>query len=44
MPVNEIIASGEEKMKKTIAETKKEFSGIRTGRANPLILDRIMVE
>lgn len=44
MPVNEIIKSGEDKMQKTIAETKKELLTIRTGRANPLILDRINVD
>lgn len=44
MPVNNLIKQGEEKMKKTIAETKKEFTNIRTGRANPMILDKLTVE
>lgn len=44
MPVNNMMKQGEEKMQKTIAETKREFSGIRTGRANPLILDKINVD
>jgi len=43
MPVNELMNSGEERMKKTIAETKKELVNIRTGRANPMILDKISV-
>ena len=33
----------EEKMEKTIVALKTEFNGIRTGRANPSILDRITV-
>jgi len=44
MPVNDLIKQGEEKMKKTIAETKKEFANIRTGRANPMILDKLTIE
>ena len=44
MPVNQLFEQGEEKMSKTIAGTKKEFSSIRTGRANPLDLDKISVE
>jgi len=34
----------EEKMKKTISVMKEEFTGIRAGRANPAILDRINVD
>ena len=34
----------EEKMKKTIASLEKEFAGIRAGRANPAVLDRIAVD
>lgn len=44
MPVNQLFEQGEDKMTKTIAGTKKELLGIRTGRANPLILDKIDVE
>lgn len=44
MPVNQLFTEGEDKMSKTIASTKKEFSSIRTGRANPLVLDKINVE
>jgi ribosome recycling factor len=44
MPVNQLFEQAEEKMSKTIAGTKKEFSSIRTGRANPLVLDKINVE
>lgn len=41
--INEIIKDGEARMKSVIASTKVTFSGIRTGRANPGILDRIVV-
>lgn len=34
----------EEKMKKAIAALKSELSHIRAGRANPAILDKVMVE
>ena len=34
----------EEKMEKTIAHLEEEFSNIRAGRANPAILNKIMVE
>jgi ribosome recycling factor len=44
MPVNQLFEQGEDKMQKTVAATKKELSNIRTGRANPLILDKINVE
>jgi ribosome recycling factor len=44
MPFSDISKQGEERMQKTIAETKKEFIGIRTGRANPMLLDRINVD
>lgn len=44
MPVNEIMSQGENKMKKSITELKKEFMNIRTGRANPMVLDRINVD
>ena len=44
MPVNQLFEQAEEKMNKTIAGTKKEYSAIRTGRANPLVLDKITIE
>lgn len=34
----------EEKMKGVVEATRAEFASIRTGRANPAILDKIMVE
>ena len=44
MTVDVIFSSGTEKMEKTIVQLKKEFVAIRTGRANPLILDKVLVE
>ncbi|HHV61542.1 MAG TPA: ribosome recycling factor [Firmicutes bacterium] len=40
----EVLKRTEERMKGVIEATKKEFSAIRTGRANPALLDRITVE
>ncbi len=42
--VSDVLTHGEEKMKKAIATLNKEFLTIRTGRANPAILDRVEVE
>ena len=34
----------EDKMKKTLASLEKDFAGLRAGRANPAVLDRLRVE
>lgn len=39
-----IILMGVEKMEKTLESLKKEFTNIRTGRANPQVLDNITVD
>jgi len=39
-----ILSSVEEKMKKTIQSVQTEFVSLRTGRANPALLDRIIVD
>lgn len=39
-----IIKSLEERMKKTIAYIKEEFTQIRAGRANPMILNKVSVD
>ena len=44
MTVENMFASGKDKMEKAINQMKKEFSSIRTGRANPMILDKVLVE
>ena len=43
MPAD-IIDTTRERMNKTIAVLKQELSGLRAGRANPQVLDRIMVD
>ena len=45
--LEEMYLFGEEKMEKAIAQMKKEFASVRTGRANPAnpaVLDRVIVE
>ena len=44
MSVETIFETGKEKMEKAISQMKKEFASIRTGRANPMILDKVLVE
>lgn len=44
MMMTEIIKDGEARMKPVITATKSAFSAIRTGRANPSLLDRIVVD
>jgi ribosome recycling factor len=44
MTTEEIMQSGQDKMQKAISNTKREFANIRTGRANPIILDKISVD
>lgn len=40
----EVLVSAEERMKKAVANLHKEFQTIRTGRANPALLDRVEVD
>ena len=42
--LEEMFLFGEEKMEKAIAQMKREFTAVRTGRANPAVLDRVVVE
>jgi ribosome recycling factor len=42
--VDEIQATTAEKMQKAVAATQYEMGSVRTGRANPLMLDRVMVD
>ena len=44
MSVDEMFKIGTDKMEKAINQMKKEFVSIRTGRANPMILDKVLVE
>lgn len=39
-----LIDQAKEQMAKTVENTKENFSGIRTGRANPALLNGIIVD
>ena len=41
---NELIADAAQRMSKSVEATKHEFGTVRTGRASPGLLDRIMVD
>ena len=42
--IEELFLFGEEKMEKAIVQMKREFASVRTGRANPAVLDKVLVE
>ncbi len=42
--LEELFLFGEEKMEKAVSQLHKEFGSIRSGRANPMILDKVIVE
>ena len=42
--IDEILMSTEERMEKAITALKENFMGVRTGRANAMVLDRIKVD
>ena len=42
--LDELFLFGEDKMEKTIVQLSKEFGTIRSGRANPGILDKVLVD
>lgn len=44
MSADEIHSLAEDKMKKALASVQHEMGAIRTGRANPLILDRVSID
>jgi ribosome recycling factor len=44
MVLKEVIKEAEEKMKKSIEILRKDYSTLRAGRANPAILDKVLVE
>ena len=44
MALDELFSNGNEKMEKCITQLKREFATVRSGRANPAILDKVMVE
>ena len=42
--IREVLADAEHKMEQAIEHTQNEFATVRTGRANPSILHRVMVD
>lgn len=44
MSVNEVLVDSEERMEKAVGVLKNALSGIRTGRANPGLVDSVRVE
>ena len=42
--MNELIKKTEERMDKTINALVREFGTVRAGRANPSVLDKIMLD
>jgi ribosome recycling factor len=44
MTTNKLLAQAEDRMKKQLEATRREFAGIRSGKASPNLLDAIRVE
>ena len=44
MALDDILLEAEEKMEKTVQVVHQEFSGVRTGKASPALVENIMVE
>ena len=42
--IDELLADARERMAKSVESTTSQFGTVRTGRANPQILDRVMVD
>jgi ribosome recycling factor len=42
--INEILAEAKEKMDKAVEATKEDFASVRTGRANPAMFQKVMVD
>jgi len=42
--IDELLADASERMTKSVESTNHEFSSVRTGRASPALLDRVMVD
>jgi ribosome recycling factor len=42
--IDELLVDARERMAKSVESTRHEFSSVRTGRASPALLDRIMVD
>ena len=44
MTTNKLLVEAEERMKKSLEGVRREFSGIRSGKASPALLDTVRVE
>ena len=44
MPIEDILKNGSDKMEKCLNQLKKDLGTVRTGRANPMILDKVLVD
>ena len=44
MPIDQVLLEAEDKMAKSEAAMLHEFEGVRTGKANPALVENIMVE
>jgi ribosome recycling factor len=42
--IDELLADGRDRMTKSVDSTRHEFGSVRTGRASPALLDRIVVD
>lgn len=42
--IDDLLNSAEERMHKSVEATRSEFGSVRTGRATPALLDRVMVD
>ena len=42
--VDEVLSEADDKMKKAVAHTQEDFSGVRTGRASPLLVEKLKVD
>ena len=42
--LEEMFLFGEEKMEKALSQMKREFGSVRTGRANPAVLDKVVID
>ena len=42
--IDEFLADAKERMQKSVESTRNEFSTIRTGRASPHLLDRLVID
>ena len=42
--ISEILAEAKDKMDKAVEATKDDFASVRTGRANPAMFQKIMVD